>query len=72
MHPWLVLCSLSDKTSNCTENHVSLERFLRVIGEAVPQALFLSLAQIKLFSILITGYYFPQHNQNEVFTLYIR
>lgn len=30
-----VLCSLSDKTSNCTENHVSLEH-LRVIWEAVP------------------------------------
>ena len=36
--------------SECIENHASLGQFLRVIREAVFQAIVLSLAQIKLFS----------------------
>lgn len=53
-HPWLVLCSLSDKTSNCTENHVFgaiPQSYLRGCALGfIPQ-----FGSKKLFSILITG-----------------
>ena len=43
----------SDKIKNCAENHASPEQFLRVIWEIGCQAIVVSLAQTKLFSILI-------------------
>ena len=44
---------LSDKIKNCAENHVSLQKFLGVIREAVFQAIVFCLVQMKLFSIFI-------------------
>ena len=54
--PWLVWCLCFDKRLNCAENHASPEPFLRVTWEAVIQAIVLSLAQIKLFSIPIVDF----------------
>ena len=41
-----------DKRLNCAEKHAFPEQFLRVTWEAVVLAIVLSLAQIKLFSLL--------------------
>ena len=69
-----VLCS--DKILNCAENHASPEQFLRVIWEAGFWAIVLTLAPIKLFSILTIDYlliiFIDRKNLNDIVKVYLK